>query len=234
MFVRGDQSSAFPPEDRDAPDPRPSDASPAAAAPDAAADPATHSTDFVHQLRNRLFAMSALFDVLELRGAGTPVVDRYLPHLRLELSRLEEFAEDWTEDSLVEAPATPPTLTDVLAAAIQRVSESAALRDVLLSLVSAPDSGRLVHHPALVTAAFALLLDEVLRGVPAGSHVWFAVSRSARGEVTVELHATHAEPLAGTGLELARAALRALGGDLLPGGAESPPAVVVARLGASA
>lgn len=236
MFARGDQSSPRSADDPGALAPGPTDAvTPPPQGAGAAPDLTAHSTDFVHQLRNRLFAMSALFDVLELRGAGSPAIDHYLPHLRLELGRLETFAEEWKEGSLAEAPSAGPGLTAVLAAAIERVSEHAALRDVRLSLATEPGAGRAVHHPTLVTAAFALLLDEVLRGAAAGSRAWFAVGRSARGETTVELHAPGAERLAGTGLELARATLRALGGDLVTDAASATghaTALAVVHLGA--
>jgi hypothetical protein len=124
----------------------------------------------------------------------------------------------------------------VLAAAIERVSEDAALRDVYLSLVSEPDLGRVVRRPGLVTATLALLLAETVRGVAPGAHVWLRAARTARGETAIELRAEGAPALEGIGVELARATLRSLGGDLEPGASagtgDAPLAVV--RLGAYA
>jgi len=205
------------------------------AAPDPLSDPAT---DFVHQLRNRMFALSALFDVLELRGAGSPVVERYLPHLRLELSRLERFAAEWREDVLGDAPLPPASLIDALASAIARVAEQAELRDVLLSLVTEPDAGRVVRQPVLVTAMCAALLDEVVRAIPAGTHVWLAVGGPAGeakgGEGVIELCASAPVTLVGTGVELARATLRSLGGELGPPAPGRATTLATIRLGASA
>jgi hypothetical protein len=231
VFARGDHPSAAPHGDPHAPAPGP-------AGTDATAAPTgstPHSADFVHQLRNRLFAMSALFDVLELRAADTPAVERYLPHLRLELSRIEQFAEDWKEEALAEPSTDPaPSLPGVLAAAIERVSEDAALRDVFLSLVCEPDSRRVVRRPTLLTAALALLLEEAVRSVAPGTHVWLRAVRTARGEAAVALCADGAPALAGVGVELARATLRALGGELSPADPANEgngAAIVVVQLG---
>jgi hypothetical protein len=67
--------------------------------------------------------------------------------------------------------------------------------------------------------------------------VWLRAARTARGETAIELCAPGASPLAGTGVELARATMRSLGGDVAPGearGGEGDAPLAVVRLGAYA
>jgi len=189
------------------------------------------SSDFLHELRNRLFSLSALFDVLELRAGASAEVARYLPHLRLELRRLEQFAETWkNEPGPADAPDPALSFAELLGGAISRVSETAALRDVLVSLVTEPEAGRVARGPGLVGAAFALLLDEAVRHAPQGSHLVVRVARGRRDEARVELRCDGIFELPPSAFELARAVLASIGGDLALGRGEHGGTTLTARL----
>jgi len=211
VFVRGDNTSSDQPPDRDA--------------------ALAGTSDFLHELRNRLFAMSALFDVLELRAGDSAEVARYLPHLRLELRRLEQFAETWTSDPGGPEPSVPALpFADLLGGAISRVSENAALREVLVSLVTEPEAGRVARGPGLVGAAFALLLDEAVRHAPQGSHLVLRVARSGRDEARVELRCDDIFELPPSAFELSRAVLASIGGELVAGRGEHGGTTLTARV----
>jgi len=211
VFVRGDQTSAELPPDRDA--------------------ALSGTSDFLHELRNRLFAMSALFDVLELRAGDSAEVARYLPHLRLELRRLEQFAETWKSDAgAVEASVPTLPFAELLGGAISSVSETAALREVLVSLVTEPEAGRVARGPGLAGAVFALLLDEAVRHAPQGSHLVVRVAKSGRDEARVELRCDGIFELPAAAFELANAVLTSIGGDLVAARGAHGGTTLTARL----
>jgi signal transduction histidine kinase len=190
------------------------------------------SSDFLHELRNRLFALSALFDVLELRAGASAEVARYLPHLRLELGRLEHFAGSWQHDALGPGDDTPsPTLLAVLAGAIESVSETAALRDVLVSLGKEPDSGRVARSPGLVSAALTLLLDDAVRLAPQGAHLVLRAARTGREESHVQMRCDGILEFSPPAFELARAVLRSLGGELVAARGDHGGTTLTARIG---
>jgi signal transduction histidine kinase len=136
-----------------------------------------------HEVRNPLFAVSAILDAFEARFGDREEYQQYMARLRKELDRLNGLMRDLLQyGKPARLELTEGRLAEVVKEAVGRCEELARRQDVRVVLDPDSEPARVrMDHDGLLRAV-QNVIDNAIQHSPEGSEVRVDVTLAARGD----------------------------------------------------
>ena len=156
-------------------------------------DPGAGGPAFVralsHQIRNPLFGLSAMLDVLEMERAGDAPLQSRISELRTQVNRIDRILEALT-DLVAENRLTGrrTCVRETVEEAVRAVQPAAALQEVVVRSSFEDRQALVVGEAASLRRVWQALIEQAVSQSPQGGEVRVRVtSRETDGGATVEL-----------------------------------------------
>jgi signal transduction histidine kinase len=156
-------------------------------------DPGVGGSTFVralaHQIRNPLFGLSAMLDVLEMERAVDMPLHSKIGELRAQVARIDRILEALT-DLVAEnpRPGRRTCVSETVEEAVRAVQPAAELQGVVVRSSFEDRQAVVVGEAASLRRAWQALIEQAVSQSPRGGEVRVRVTRGeADGRATVEV-----------------------------------------------